>query len=462
MRRLLTSLLLVILLTSFHPQTVQGQTDGPAEYTIQEGDTLYAIAIRFNVSQQDLMDANQLTGESILSTGARIKIPGLDGVSGLLTTLSVPIGQNLTTLSRYYQISPLKLEKINRLTSPSEIFTGANLILPVSQQAAMSPLGNLDQGTSLLELAAATGHNPWTITRENGEPSTETFIPGVVIYRQTDPDQASQGNALFPLLKELSLDPLPMYQGSTVVIRLVATQEIMVSGTLNGIELSFHPLGDNQFVSLQGIHAMAQPGLAELSLHLVTDGGLRRDYQQMILLADAYFPRDEPLSVDPATIDKANTEPEDKLVFEHVQPVTEPRRWDGQFRLPVDQPVCIRSWFGNRRSYNGSDYVYFHTGLDYGVCANLNIYAPAPGKVVFTGPLTVRGQSIIIDHGWGVYSGFWHQSKIIAQVGQDVAAGDLIGEVGATGRVTGPHLHWEVWVNKVQVNPQEWLDRSIP
>jgi murein DD-endopeptidase MepM/ murein hydrolase activator NlpD len=99
--------------------------------------------------------------------------------------------------------------------------------------------------------------------------------------------------------------------------------------------------------------------------------------------------------------------------------------------------------------------------VDYGVCANLNIYAPAPGVVVFAGPLTVRGNATIIDHGWGVYSGFYHQSEIKVKVGDKVEAGQLIGLIGGTGRVTGPHLHWDVFVNGIQVQPLDWLEKAF-
>jgi murein DD-endopeptidase MepM/ murein hydrolase activator NlpD len=68
----------------------------------------------------------------------------------------------------------------------------------------------------------------------------------------------------------------------------------------------------------------------------------------------------------------------------------------------------------------------------------------------------------MIDHGWGIFSGYWHQSESFVQVGDTVEAGEVIGLVGATGRVTGAHLHWEVWVNQVQVNPMVWLEQNFP
>ncbi|NMC53043.1 MAG: M23 family metallopeptidase, partial [Chloroflexi bacterium] len=84
------------------------------------------------------------------------------------------------------------------------------------------------------------------------------------------------------------------------------------------------------------------------------------------------------------------------------------------------------------------------------------------GKVVFAGPLDVRGNAVILDHGHGVFSGFWHQSEILVSVGDTLSAGQQIGLIGTTGRSTGPHLHWEVWVNGVQVNPYDWVVNAYP
>ena len=175
------------------------------------------------------------------------------------------------------------------------------------------------------------------------------------------------------------------------------------------------------------------------------------------------FSKDPVLYVDPETINPENTKPEEELIQSKIKDATPGKKWDGLFKLPVDEPFCIYSYFGNRRSYNGGEYKYFHTGLDFGVCATLNIYAPAAGTVVYAGPQTVRGNLVLIDHGWGVYSGFYHMNDILVQVGDVVEAGTLLGTIGDTGRVTGPHLHYEIWVNGVQVNPETWIfDRTYP
>jgi murein DD-endopeptidase MepM/ murein hydrolase activator NlpD len=77
-------------------------------------------------------------------------------------------------------------------------------------------------------------------------------------------------------------------------------------------------------------------------------------------------------------------------------------------------------------------------------------------------PLQVRGEVVILDHGWGVFSGFWHLSQIDVTAGQAVDRGDIVGLVGDTGLSTGPHLHWEMRVGGVPVDPLQWTQREFP
>jgi murein DD-endopeptidase MepM/ murein hydrolase activator NlpD len=118
--------------------------------------------------------------------------------------------------------------------------------------------------------------------------------------------------------------------------------------------------------------------------------------------------------------------------------------------------------FGTRRNYNNTGYTSYHTGLDFFGGTGGPILAPAPGTVILASELTVRGLTTIIDHGWGVYTLYLHQSEILVEEGQKVLAGDTIGLVGASGRVTGPHLHWEVQVGGVPVQPLDWIEREYP
>lgn len=194
--------------------------------------------------------------------------------------------------------------------------------------------------------------------------------------------------------------------------------------------------------------------------------GSKQSFEQMVLVTSGnYLSEPIPLN-DPSLIDPAVTEPELATLTAITAPSTPTRYWTDIFTSPATDPNCFTSRYGTRRIYTviNSDLEVngFHTGLDFCGGEGLQIFAPAPGKVVFAAPLTVRGNATIIDHGWGVYSGFWHQSQISVNVGDMVETGQVIGLVGDTGRVTGAHLHWEVWVNGVQVNPLDWLNQPYP
>jgi murein DD-endopeptidase MepM/ murein hydrolase activator NlpD len=190
-----------------------------------------------------------------------------------------------------------------------------------------------------------------------------------------------------------------------------------------------------------------------------------QSFEQMVLINSGNFLTETINGVDPATIDPAITDPEDAWLLSMVTAVTTDKYWQGMFQLPVDSQYCMRSNYGNRRTYNGGVLSGFHSGIDFGVCSKahpLDVYAPADGVVVFTGLKTVRGNATIIDHGQGVYSGLYHQAEIYVSVGDHVTAGELIGKIGATGRVTGPHVHWDLFVNGIQVNPWIWLENTFP
>ena len=122
----------------------------------------------------------------------------------------------------------------------------------------------------------------------------------------------------------------------------------------------------------------------------------------------------------------------------------------------------LNSPFGARRSYNGGPARSHHSGVDLDGDGGEPIRPSADGIVVLAEQLQVRGNTIIIDHGWGVYSLYAHLSKIQVQPGERVARGDTIGLLGSTGLATGPHLHWEIRVNGTPVDPIAWCERQVP
>ncbi len=461
MRKPLSIFLLVFFL--FVPfETARGQSPGELPvYLVQPGDTLNTIALRFGIAVQDIIAANQLADPNILIVGTTLKIPGYEGISGTLKFEVAPLGATLSGISRQYNIPPATLVRLNQLTSPSQIYIGSTLILPENPDASpVNPVSIFTEGETHFEQAIRLSTNPWKLAQTNQKKDTWAFLPGEVVY--ADDTKPLPGLFGSPLIKMIEILPLPLRQGKTHLVKVTTTQPLSLSGLLNDKSMAFFQIAENEYVAIQGVHAMAQPGLTTIKIEGTLPDQKVFSFEQAILLEPGYYPQDVPLIVDPQTLDPAITAPEDDIVRTVVEPATPLRYWSDVFTVPVDEP-CIRSWFGSRRSYNGSPYIYFHTGVDYGVCANnLNIYAPAPGVVVFVGDLTVRGLSTIIDHGWGVYSGFWHQSSANVSVGDRVETRQKIGEIGGSGRATGPHLHWELWANGVQVQPLDWLEKTYP
>jgi murein DD-endopeptidase MepM/ murein hydrolase activator NlpD len=138
---------------------------------------------------------------------------------------------------------------------------------------------------------------------------------------------------------------------------------------------------------------------------------------------------------------------------------TEVRLWDARgFRLPIDS--ALTSPFGAFRTVNQTP--TRHTGWDFQAGVGTPVRAMGPGRVVFAGPLDIRGNYVIIDHGFGIYSGYAHLSVVHVTRGQSVAYGQFIGHSGSTGRSTGAHLHWEVSVNGNWIDSAELLQMWLP
>jgi murein DD-endopeptidase MepM/ murein hydrolase activator NlpD len=464
-KRIFGFILTFLLIFSATPVSAQTATPstGPV-YIVEQGDTLWDIASRFNVSVAAIQSINNLATQEIY-VGDKLVIPGLEGLSGTLITVPVPFGETLQSLSRQYRVDPTILTKINHIVSPTELYVGYQLIiLQQDNLPSWTARASLEPDETMLELAVKGGSDPWSVAQINGLSAPSAGVPGDVLYLPSGTSTAAP-TGLPASIVSAEVDALPLVQGTTAQIKVVSSQKVSLGGLLVDHPLHFFETAANTQVALQGVYAALNPGVYPLRIDVTKADGSIQSFEQMVLVNSGNFPTDPGLEVDPTTIDPAVTGPEDQWLLSLTSVVTPQMFWNGIFQLPVDSQDCIRAGFGDRRSYNGGVLHNFHTGVDFGVCSQahpLDIYAAADGVVVFTGLKTVRGNATIVDEGEGVYTAYYHQKQILVSVGDHIKAGQLIGQIGATGRVTGPHLHFEIWVNGVQVNPLQWLAKTFP
>lgn len=460
--KILALLLITLLFISTTP--VQAQGEGPI-YIVQQGDTLYGIARRFGTTVDAILEQNAIADSSRIFPGTELTIPGYPWMSGVLGFKVVELGESLDSIARRYSARPEDLARLNRLVRRDSLYAGQSLIVPEPENEGANQADGFQhlvrEGETRLEMSVRAGTNPWAFSDLDEGRRALWQVAGMLLIDRLS-DNAPRDFA--GPMQGLTVEPLPLVQGQTTVIKVLTDEPALLNGSLGEHELGFFPEDEQELVALQGIHALAEPGLMTLRLELQDPQTNSTIYafQQPVLLESGNYGSTVLNGVPAETIDPAVTQPEEAMIAELLAPKSPVKEWQGSFEYPsryyTDEFIAS---FGTRRSYNNGALEYYHTGVDfYG--NGVPIYATAPGHVVFAGPLTVRGNVTYIDHGWGVYSGYLHQSKIDVEVGDFVDTGDVIGLVGGTGRVTGPHLHWEIWVGGVPVEPLTWIERSFP
>jgi murein DD-endopeptidase MepM/ murein hydrolase activator NlpD len=455
-------LLTFSLLAAAQPLPAWAQAAGPI-YVVQEGETLFSIARQFGIALADLQAANPTINADRLQIGQPLVIPGFGDAAATLSAHLLEPGESLDSLSLRFGLKRETLIRLNRIVNPDLLYINQAIVL-TDQADGGAPLAaglaaSARAGEGWVAFAAARNQNAWALAALNRHEHPGGLLPGAIVAL---PGGEAPIKALPAPLRDVQLRSLPIEQGTTLSIEILSTQAVQLSGALGEWPLNFvsDAAQPKTYYALLGINRLADPNLYPLSVTVVDEAGQRARFAQSLPVRSGGYGQDPPLSVDPATVDPAVVAPETEQVKAIVAPVTPTRYWSGLFARP--SPGALRSYFGALRSYNGSPYDSFHTGVDFSGGVDTPITAPAPGVVVFAGLLTVRGNATLIDHGWGVYSGFWHQSSIAVQVGERVDTGQIIGQQGATGRVTGPHLHWEMWVGGYQVDPLQWLETDFP
>lgn len=247
-----------------------------------------------------------------------------------------------------------------------------------------------------------------------------------------------------------------IHPGEVVVLEVRARAPLAdLSATAFGHEIRlFRDASDGVWRGLVGIDLTTEPGVHEVVVRASSAGGGQAEVVHALDVAPKEFPtrhlKVAPNYVDPPpeVIERILREQEETAaIFRAASPE---RLWRGGFARPV--PGRSTSSFGRRSVFNG-EARNPHSGTDFRAGEGVAIKAPNAATVALTGDLYFSGKVVILDHGWGLYSYFAHLSAIDVAEGDVVEQGDVVGRVGATGRVTGPHLHWTVRLNDARVDP---------
>ena len=218
-----------------------------------------------------------------------------------------------------------------------------------------------------------------------------------------------------------------------------------------------HPSKNERYYVLIPISYETKPQEKKVEI-FYKENGVQKTKTVVLDVQDGKYEK-ETLQVDGSKVtlspeDKARTEKEYAEAMEIYKKATPKTLVSSDFIVPLDSKIT--SDFGKARVYNGSLKSY-HGGTDFRAAVGVPVIAANDGKVVLVQDRFYSGQSVIIDHGHGVYTCYFHMSKFHVKESQDVKKGEVIGLSGSSGRVSGPHLHFGVRVGGEQVDPLHFI-----
>ena len=451
--------------TAVPTPTPSAPTDQPAiplVHTVQEGETLTYIAEQYGVAIEEIQTLNNLADSDVLAVGQTLIIPGGEG-EAVAAVYTAQGGDTLAGIAQMFNTTPQEIVTANRLINPYYQPVVGQTLNVVSKTGSAQPqevTGRpyiVSLGETLPMIAARTGVSTAVLAQTNNLAYPTYLFPGQrLVIPAEEPYRELPGEWL-----DVRVRPSPFLQGNTVSIYVKNMLDGTPSGQFAGLPLRFFPYEDG-YAALVGIDAFTEPGIYELSL---AGSGSRpwRPFSQPVKIEDAGYGFQEiNLSEEMAPLLEPEVrQNEDAFLSTIYTQFSETKAWDGLFTLPVTNTI-VTAPYGDARSYNGGPVEIYHTGLDVGGGIGTPILASANGTVVFSGPLELRGNGVIIDHGLGVMSAYFHLSEILVNEGDVVKQGQPVGLGGSTGLSTGPHLHWDLRVMDVPVNGLQWTEVEFP
>lgn len=446
--------------------TPEGIAPIPRVHTVQEGETLTSIANLYRVTVEEILAANNLDNADLLSLGQELLIPGGTG-DAVGTLYLVQAGDTLAGIAAAFNTTREALITENRLIQPEPPLVLGQPLTITSRTGSSTPnvlRGSphvVAAGETLSGIAMRYGLTAQQLATINDLPYPTYLFTG---QRLRIPNEA-----VYRLLPEGWVDfritPLTAGQGASLSVYVKNVLEGEPNGRIGSIPLQFTPYEDG-FLALVGFDAFSEPGMRTVQITGQGSGPASwQPLQQAVEVADAGYGTQfvtvgaelEPLLAPEV---RAN---EDAFLQTIFSQSADEQLWEGLFQMPItDTNTVVSGGYGDSRSYNNGPVEIFHTGIDFPVPTGTSIVAPAAGVVVFADLLELRGMVVIVDHGLGVMTAFFHLSEIFVEVGDEVVVGEPLGAVGSTGLSSGPHLHWDLRVHGVAVDPTQWTTQPFP
>jgi murein DD-endopeptidase MepM/ murein hydrolase activator NlpD len=384
----------------------------------------------------------------------------------IFDTYIVAPGDTLSRIAARYQVTVAELAAANHLADVNRIRAGQTLVIPRSASSPVTPSGGsiphrVQAGETLSILAARYGTTVAALVQANGLTDPDRLAVGQLLLVPTAVAPETPTLPAGPITA-VQVTPPVVEQGDTILVRVLLDAAVSLEISLDGLPLRLAQ-ADGEAWTVAPIGALAPPGRKELRLR-ATMGDATTELIWPVWVVQSDYAVQH-ITLPPAKGDLLDArklqEEREKLAAVWSQSADRPL-WDGVFATPLAPGFPTSSAYGVRRSYNGGPVSSFHEGHDFSAAEGTPVVAPAAGRVVLAEPLTVRGNAVILDHGLGVHTGYWHLSRIDVAVGQEVRPGDLLGLVGTTGLSTGAHLHWELRIGDVPVDPMTWTRRTFP
>jgi murein DD-endopeptidase MepM/ murein hydrolase activator NlpD len=470
-RRFSLSLLIVGMLM-LPTLSVLGQQDSPPAtiHVVQRGENLFRIAQDYGLTIDDLARINGITDPGSILVGQRLIIPiaELPQVPVDPETHIVQPGETLSSIAAFYETTPQTLASLNNISLGSVIFSGQTLVISdpnapiIISEMGITITHIVESGETLFGIALQYRTTLGAIQEANeiDDPS-QIFAGDTLAIPNAQPPQIALD--LPQIITDIDIAPVFFVEGQAGRVRLTTSASASVTGRfLNDDLIVISEVGNTLHTALMPIPIYTEAGIYPMSFSVTDANGQTVNFAiNMRILAGGYETQNIELPEDRLDLLNVAIENNEIDILSSLTSRFNPERYfDGSLSLPA--AAVMNEPYGVRRSYNGGPVDRYHNGADFAGVPGTPILAAAPGRVVLADTLHIRGISVVIDHGWGLYTNYAHMTERLVELGAYVSTGEQIGTVGNTGRATGAHLHWEVWLNGVAVDPMQWVVQSFP